>query len=307
MVPAGHNEEGPTVGEQSNRQVNLRYGNAPQRRKILVDLVWAKGFCSSSELGEALQVSEMTVRRDIQVLAKSCHVLGVHGGAAAPPEAARATMSERLQRRLITKTQIGHEAAALVDSDSVVGFDSGTTVLGVVEAMCQLSRLPLVLTNSVPVLHRLSQIPSAHVVSLGGVLNQELGMLLLGDRAPAAESMRLDQFFLGASAVRDGALFCGTSADARTKSVLLDIADEVVLVADSSKFVDAKKAMSMVTKLETISRVVTDWEIEDATVTHLESLGISVHVATQPHQYTDVGRGGVGQPASVVRHSKTQV
>jgi DeoR/GlpR family transcriptional regulator of sugar metabolism len=272
--------------EQRDDPVDLRYSNAPQRRSVLSDLVRARGFCSSAELGQILEVSEMTVRRDIRALAEIGKVLAVHGGAAAVPEAPIATMTERSIERLIHKTAIGREAATLIRADSVLGFDTGTTVLAVAKAVCESPLRPLALTNSLPVLNQFATVDGAHVVSLGGVLNAGLGLLVLNERSQTIGDLRVDQLFLGTSAVRGDALYCGTTGDARTKAALLEIAEEVVLVADSSKFVEARRAMTLMATLDSISTVVTDWEIADDEVARLEAKGLRVLIAEPPSART---------------------
>ena len=66
--------------DRTDPEVSMRYGSAPDRRKRILEFVMGEGFCSVGELASSLDVSEMTVRRDVARLERGGKLRRVHGG-----------------------------------------------------------------------------------------------------------------------------------------------------------------------------------------------------------------------------------
>ncbi len=230
----------------------LTHGAAADRRRRLVTLVHADGFASVVSLSELLGVSQMTVRRDLCRLASEGAVRLVHGGAATRPEAATAvdrvgdagsaagndaqtppfTARERTASR--AKQRIGRTAATLIARDSTVGIDAGTTALEVVR------HLPVrfegvIVSHSVPVLAELLSRPSVRVIGIGGELLAESRALVGAQAAQQLRGLRLRLLVLGAGAVDVEGVYVRSQVELAAKRALLDVAEDVVLVADSRK------------------------------------------------------------------------
>ena len=133
------------------------------------------------------------------------------------------------------------------------------------------------ITHSLPLLGLLSARPNVELVSLGGVFERRLGMF--APTAGGIGSYRADLLYLGASAIRDGAMYCWTARDGEIKRELMRIADRVVLVCDSTKFVSSKYATFRVGDLADVDVVVTDQGLPDEARAELESHGIEVLIA----------------------------
>ena len=126
---------------------------ARQRQEVILEQVGREGGARVADLVERLGVSDMTVRRDIQVLAERGLVSRVHGGAAALSDRFTADEPEfRVKSALqpAEKRAIARAAAQLVEPGSSVALSGGTTTYAVAEALCDVHRLT-VITNSLPV------------------------------------------------------------------------------------------------------------------------------------------------------------
>lgn len=190
------------------------------------------GFLSVAALSEQLGVSHMTVRRDLRQLAEAGEVTLVHGGVSLPPVGPAYT--SRALTHAGAKLAIGAAAAALVAPGDTVGIDSGTTAAEVAYA------LPgdfdgCVITHSVPVLARMLSRPHTRVIGIGGELLHDNQAMVGFAALDLVRRMRIRQLFLGCSAVDERGAYVRSEVELSAKHAFMDIADEVVLLADASK------------------------------------------------------------------------
>src|SRR6266581_8936597 len=145
---------------------------AAQRHKLIVEEVRRQGAVRVSELTELLDVSEMTVRRDLDTLAAAGLLEKVHGGGTRRGglSADEPGFEAKSHRQLREKDAIARAAAALVEPGQSIGLTAGTTTWRLAQHLANVPDLTVV-TNSIhvaDVLHRASR-PQLTVVLTGGV------------------------------------------------------------------------------------------------------------------------------------------
>jgi DeoR/GlpR family transcriptional regulator of sugar metabolism len=125
---------------------------AGQRRALILDEVRRRGGIRVSELTRMLQVSDMTVRRDLDVLARQGALEKVHGGAVPVAEARthEPGFEAKSSLELSAKSEIARAAAALATPGSAVALSGGTTTFAVAHQLLEVPDLTVV-TNSVRV------------------------------------------------------------------------------------------------------------------------------------------------------------
>ncbi|MCY7418448.1 MAG: DeoR/GlpR family DNA-binding transcription regulator [Chloroflexi bacterium] len=255
----------------------MRYVSAQARRQRILDLVRAASFLGAAELSERLGVSEMTIRRDVRLLSYQGLVRAVHGGVTPITGSTTGTdFRVRSTLRHEAKSAIAAAALALMGTDGTIALDTGTTVLELATLLAAPLRLSVV-TPSLPVMVALSDQPGIEVTGLGGTLHSESQGFAGPATLAALRSLSVNQVFLGTTAIGRGALWCGNPWDAETKRELISIADEVVLLADSAKFVAT--AMANIVPLGAIHILVTDDGILAADRREVEAAGVRVVVA----------------------------
>jgi DeoR/GlpR family transcriptional regulator of sugar metabolism len=252
----------------------MRYESAPSRRTQILNLVREAGFCSAAELSRKLSVSEMTVRRDIRRLADDGLARAVHGGISTVTALlGPVDFQFRASQRLAQKRAIARRALDLLEPGSVVALDAGTTTLEVARQLPPDFRATLV-THSLPVIAALAARSSLELIGLGGALHIETqafaGPLTLG----ALGDLRVHTLLLGATSVRDSAMWCTNTFDSATKRALIRAADRVVLLVDSSKF--SVTAMMKVAELSEIDTLITDDAIDPKQRALCEPAGIEL-------------------------------
>jgi DeoR/GlpR family transcriptional regulator of sugar metabolism len=211
---------------------------ARQRQDAILDLVTREGGARVTDLVERLGVSDMTVRRDIQVLAARGLVARVHGGAAAVSDHFTADEPEFKVKSALQpaeKRAIARAAAELVEAGSSVALSGGSTTYAVAQALSHVPRLT-VITNSLPVADVLHSAPDTSVVLTGGMRTPSDA--LVGPVALAVlRDLHVDWLFLGVHGmdVRAG-LTSPNMSEAETDRAMIASAHRLVVVADHSKW-----------------------------------------------------------------------
>jgi DeoR/GlpR family transcriptional regulator of sugar metabolism len=213
---------------------------ARQRHQLILEELRRLGAVRVADLTGRLGVSDMTVRRDLDALARRGLLDKVHGGAAA----ARHSHSEEPEFRIkalrerAEKEAIAAAASALVPPGSAVALSAGTTTYLLAQRLAAVPGLTIV-TNSIRIADSLPGSPAPGVPTvllLGGIRTPSDA--LVGPLAEAAlESLNFDLLFLGCHGLDPQAgLTTPNLAESQTNRALVRAAGEVVVVADHTKW-----------------------------------------------------------------------
>lgn len=270
---------------------------AEQRRDVIVEEVRTRGAVRVSELADHLGVSEMTVRRDLDTLARRRLVDKVHGGATAVSDPAsehpadhpteEPGFSAKVTRQLEEKDAIAAEAAALVGPGAAVGLSAGTTTWRLAHLLAQVPGLTVV-TNSLAVadvLHtRGAGARGSTVILTGGVRTPSEA--LVGPVAVAAlRSLNLETVFLGVHGMTAATGYSTPNLTERdTNRALVDAGRQLVVVADHTKW--GTVGISTIAELGEADVVVTDDGLAEADRAVIEGEVDRVIVARTGHQRT---------------------
>ena len=211
---------------------------AVQRREVILDVVRRSGAARVSELTRSLGVSDMTIRRDLEILSRQGLLEKVHGGAtvstSSTDEPGFEAKSARQRRE---KEVIAAQAAALVQPGEAVALSAGTTTWTLAHQLRSVPRLTVV-TNSVLIADVFQHAPREDrtVILTGGVRTPSDA--LVGPVAVAAlRSLNVDTVFMGAHGMEVRTGFTTPNLlEADTDRALVDCGRRVVVVADSTKW-----------------------------------------------------------------------
>ncbi|MEU6734145.1 DeoR/GlpR family DNA-binding transcription regulator [Streptomyces physcomitrii] len=245
---------------------------AEQRRALILDEVRRRGGARVNELTRRLGVSDMTVRRDLDALARQGMVEKVHGGAVPVFEASthEPGFEAKSGLELSAKEDIARAAAAFVAPGTAIALSGGTTTYALAHHLLDVADLTVV-TNSVrvaDVFHSAQQVSglradSATVVLTGGVRTPSDS--LVGPVADQAiGSLHFDVLFLGVHGISaEAGLSTPNLAEAETNRRLVQSARRVVVVADHTKW--GTVGLSSFAKLDEVDTLVTDAGLPAAT------------------------------------------
>lgn len=229
----------------------LKDGMLPGRRQQIIEQVLLQaGEVQISELAERMNVSEMTIRRDLDALGEEGRLKKVRGGAIAvdPPASVRSVLN------ITAKEAIGERTADRIPDEAVLLLDAGTTVAAVAR---HLVGKPLtVITTSLLVVQALSEQSQASVHLTGGRYQHPTESVTGSLASRGLGEFRVDIAVLAAGGVDGDGVYSHYPDDSAVQRTMIDIADDVWLVADASKF--GVRALARTCGLEDISRLVTD-------------------------------------------------
>ncbi|MER6084215.1 DeoR/GlpR family DNA-binding transcription regulator [Streptomyces sp. NPDC001833] len=215
------------------------------RHAKIVESLRTTGVASVRELAERLQVSESTIRRDLIELDRDGELVRTYGGAALSPRATvdateRGPANETPFDVVATRDQalkeaIAEEAVKLVEDDSVVVLDIGTTPAAIARRLR--GRPVTVITSSLAVLDELRHDEAVRLVMLGGVLRRNYQSLVGSLTEQALRQVSADLLFLSCTGVRpSGHVVDNMAVEAPLKQAMIETAGKVVLVAAETKF-----------------------------------------------------------------------
>lgn len=255
---------------------------AEERRRRILDLLGRseRGAVSIAELCEALRVSDMTVRRDLELLEKLRLLRRVRGGAVAfRPLADEKSFRDRGEEHSQEKQAIGRIAAQLVQSGERIILDAGTTTLEVARNLGQCGDVTA-LTNALPVAEALCQHPHVFTILLGGMLKPR-ELCAVGPMVTEQLSrLSVDKLFLSIAGFSvERGLTDQDILEAEVKRAMIRTARQVILVADSSKWNSVH--LIKVAELSVLSTLVTDDRISERAIEEIEAEGVQVITPTR--------------------------
>ncbi len=245
------------------------------RHRRIVELVEREGSVRVSELSELFQVTEETIRRDLDKLESEGKVLRTHGGAVRNEEPGlEIPVSEREIERIEQKRKIAEKAMEWIEVGDQIMLDASTTAWQMAKI---LPDIPLtVVTNSVKVVMELAGKDNIQVISVGG----NLAVRSLSFVGPLAERS-LDSYHVGKLFMSCGGCHLEygisetTEEQARVKAKMIANSDELILLVDSSKF--QKRAFTKIAPVRVADMLITDAEADPGIVEQIEALSVSVH------------------------------
>jgi len=237
---------------------------AHQRQERILAELRRDGAVRVTDLTELLNVSDMTIRRDLEQLAGDGVARKVHGGAVLAGQVAfEPGFAAKSQLALPAKQAIAERAAAMIRPGAAIGLSAGTTTWAMARAVATIPGLTVV-TNSTAVADVIAGLDAANQVTViltGGVRTPSAALVgPVADRTIA--SMHVDQLFLGVHGMDVRAGFTTPNlAEATTNKVLVESAREVVVLADSSKW--GVVGLAGIGPLELAATVITDSLLPD--------------------------------------------
>lgn len=243
---------------------------AEQRRALILDEVRRRGGVRVNELTRKLNVSDMTVRRDLDALARMGVVEKVHGGAV--PVAEASTYEPGFEAKsgleLTAKEDIAKAAAAMAAPGTAIGLAGGTTAFALAQQLLEVPDLTVV-TNSVRVadvfytaqrsaaLGGAAPRPGAATVVLTGGVRTPSDTLVGPVADAAVRSLHFDVLFLGVHGISvEAGLSTPNLAEAETNRHFVRSARRVVVVADHTKW--GTVGLSSFASLDQVDALVTD-------------------------------------------------
>ncbi|MGE0607171.1 MAG: DeoR/GlpR family DNA-binding transcription regulator [Pirellulales bacterium] len=263
---------------------------AEERRSKLLELVRLRGFASLPDLSKELQVSESTVRRDLDFLEESGSAKRTHGGVFYTGISPKLPLFEEHQpAQWDKKTAIASRAARLIEDGDTVLIDGGTTAYEVARLL--VGRPLQVVTNSLPVANLFAASASTDLVLLGGYVYPRTGVALGPYANEMLKHLNVHRTVMSVGGITDRGYYNSNLLLVETERAMMSAADEVIVVADSTKF--GRQSLAHLCELGAVERMVVDSDINDEWKSKIQAAGVELLIAdgSEAQQNNEHGNG----------------
>ena len=250
-----------------------------ERQSLLQQLLSQRGMADLDTLAAELHVSSSTVRRDLEQLEQRGLVKRTHGGVVWVGDKTNGARPYAFDQRMgyqhDAKQAIAKAARALVSPGQTVLIDGGTTTFYLAQ---ELLGQPLQLvTNSLPIANLFLNDDNVELILTGGLMYPRYGVLLGPTAEHILSTIHTKTLFLSVAGVHNGALYNQNLLLVQSERRMMEQAQEVVLLVDSTKF--GQQALARLGDLSEVDTVVTDNAITDDHRHAIETAGCHLIVA----------------------------
>ena len=251
------------------------YGN---RQRDILQLLMLDNTMSVKDLAEKLDVSLVTIRRDLDTLQQQGLVKKFHGSVMICKQDSPVTLFNlSLEKNNVQKRAIASVAASLIQPNNVISIDASGTTYCVADYLP--SEFPVkVITNHLLAAMRFLSCPNVEVIQIGGTLSPTTISATDYFAVQFCKDFHTDIAFLSSSSFcMPNGSFDLISAFLEIKKTFLSITNRVVFMADSSKF--NKTALFVSVPIERIDTIITDDKISKESIRQIVDYGSELYIA----------------------------
>lgn len=246
-----------------------------ERRKYISETINKHGFVQVALLAKTFNVTQTTIRKDLNYL-ESKGLLRRAYGSALPVE--EQVMDIALKKKVLLnydkKQRIGRCAAQMIAENDSILISSGSTLAIFAEHIQPKGRLNVV-TSAVNISTKLGEIPGITVMQIGGILYSNTLSATGNDAIQALRSVYCSKLFLGVDGIDlNYGVSSGTVEEAELIAQMMKSSSRTIVLTDSSKF--GRKGFGRICNVEKIHTLITDSGISDYMKSELEQMGVEV-------------------------------
>lgn len=247
-----------------------------ERHNLIVDYLLQHNSVLVSELATKLNVSSVTIRKDLTELEKEKKLYRNHGKAILiNPYINDRNVKEKFY--VEEKRLIGICAAKLITAKDSILIASGTTMHYFARQIHALEHLT-VITASLQVSEILSQDPDIDIIQLGGLLRHSSLSVVSKYAEMMLSNFSCSKLYMGVDGIDlDYGITTTDMMEANLNRVMMQTAQKTIVLADSSKF--GRRGFSKIGDMEEVDHIITDSRIPAATAKRIEEMGIELTIA----------------------------
>ena len=206
-----------------------------ERQKIILDKLKENDIIQVSQMTELLNVTEMTIRRDLKELEKKELLIRIHGGASKSEKAQPKEFSneEKLLKNKDLKMEIAGKIGQILMPEQNIYLGAGTTMEYVSEFIGD--KKLNIFTNSLYLFNKLVFLDNVNIKLIGGEFRKVTGAFVGALSLDLVSKMRFNQAFIGVNGVNNGKAYTYSPEEGILQKMILDNSFDRYLVADSSK------------------------------------------------------------------------
>ena len=249
-----------------------------QRHEIIMEELIKHGSVLVADLVRRLDVSAVTIRKDLTELEKSDKLYRSHGKAVlVNPYINNRSVNEKEKLATDEKHAIGREAARLITRNDSICIASGTTVHALARNIVPIHKLTVV-SASLPVSNILSAHENIDIYQLGGLLRHS-SLSVVGEYASMIlEKCSFSKLYMGVDGIDlDFGITTTEMREAQLNQKMMAAAEKTIVLADSSKF--GRRGFAKIADIDAVDIIITDAGISPKIIKKVEDLGIELIIA----------------------------
>lgn len=248
-----------------------------ERHQQIIDRLQKEGKVNVADLCTDMNVSSVTIRKDLKLLEDKGLLFRTHGGATLHnPYTIDRSVNEKEKIQSSEKMRIGATAARLLEPNDSILIASGTTVLALAKNIQPKGNLT-VITSALNVALELIKHPDVEVIQLGGLLRKSSSSVTGPYAEGVLEDFSFSKLFLGVDGIDlEFGLTTTNVMEAHLNRQMIKVSQKTILLADSTKF--GKRGFGKICGFEDIDQIITDKGVSDYVVRALEGMGIKVTI-----------------------------
>lgn len=261
--------------------MNQNDGNmfAEERKELIVETVNKNVKSTVAQLCERFSVSPATIRNDLRELELAGRLKRTHGGAISNRRVTFEPDSYQKEIECIEqKRAIAGIAAVYVQEGDTIAIDTGTTTFELAKLLVDIEDLTVV-TNDLQIAAYLERNAKANIIMAGGAVRRNFHCTAGQKALDTIGDLNVDKAFIGANGV---SLTRGISTPnidtANVKTALTQIADQVILLSDSTKF--GKNSFVKFADMDQIDILITDNGADEEILQEVRQMGIITEICT---------------------------
>jgi DeoR family transcriptional regulator of aga operon len=249
-----------------------------ERHQLILKKLQEDGQVNIQELSDLMEVSGVTIRKDLKLLEDKNLLFRTRGGGSITnPYTIERPINEKELIKREEKQKIANAAVALIDQNDSIIIGSGTTVFELAKCLHPTKHLT-VITPAVKVTMELCNRPNVDVLQLGGLTRPNSSSVAGSHAERILDEISCGILFLGIDGIDlEFGLSITNLTEASLNQKMMESALVIAFLADSSKF--GRRGLGKVCNLDQVQYIITDSGVLPATVRQLEEKGIQVIIA----------------------------
>ena len=245
------------------------------RREEIIELIHLQGKVKVAELSEKYNISEVSIRKDLEALEAQGHLTRIHGGAVGMNKLyVNMDLTERFKTNASCKREVAELAAKFIDDNDTIMMNAGTTLTYVLRALRGKKNISIV-TNSVQNATEAALFPTFNVILLGGELDSKYQFTYGQDAIHQLENYHANKCILSVDGVSaESGLTLYYSNEAALARKMIECSDKTIVVADSTKL--GKNVFARITDAARSNILITNKSDNIDELIKLRKLGVKI-------------------------------
>jgi len=249
-----------------------------ERHKYILGILQKDGYVKVLDLAKQLDVTAVTIRKDLKILEEKGMLYRTHGSASpVNPHAGDRNVKEKEKIKPDEKKIIGQAATKLIQNNDSIIINSGSTICAFAEQIEPIDGLTVV-SASIKATLILSEKGPINLIQLGGLFKKKSISVIGSYTQSFLKEVACSKLFLGVDGIDiDFGITTSNIEEAELNKAMMEAVSKTIILADSSKF--GKKGFGKICDIDKIDVIITDSGISTSMIKKIEEQGIELIIA----------------------------